>query len=185
MTILEVLLIAVGLSMDAVAVSMTNGMVYKKISGLKCVVIPLFFGVFQGIMPFCGYLAGGIFAEIIAKYAGFVIFIILFLIGGKMVKDGVLGRRLSHQNEPTAPDLTWLALFFQAIATSIDAFAVGIGFSAAHVAILQAATLIAVTTALMSALALLIGRKSGDLLGTKAEILGGIILIIIGIKAVL
>lgn len=198
MGFVEIILIGIGLSMDAVAVSMTNGMVYKGTSKAKTWAMPVLFGVFQGGMPLIGYFAGGIFADTISKYAGLLVFAILGFIGGKMLKDGI-----SHRNEEVkrrkqeiegigeievvegveCKALTYKTLFVQAIATSIDAFAVGIGFSAMQVSILPAVTTIMVITAICCMLAIWIGKKCGDILGCKSELLGGIILVAIAIKA--
>lgn len=195
MGFIEIILIGIGLSMDAVAVSMTNGMVYKGTSRAKMLAMPVFFGIFQGGMPLIGYFAGGLFADVINKYAGLLVFAILGIIGGKMLKDG-----LSHRKEEKVKKeagegetldctegkvLTYKVLLVQAIATSIDAFAVGIGFSAMQVSILPAVTTIMVITALCCILAIWIGKKCGDILGCKSELLGGIILVVIAIRALL
>ena len=182
MSTIEVIMIGLGLSMDAVAVSMTNGMVYKDATKSKIVAMPLFFGFFQGFMPLLGYYTGGIFSEILNKYAGILILIILGFIGINMLKEGFFPDK---EKEDSTTILTYKLIFFQAIATSIDAFAVGIGFSAMNISILPAVCIICITTFLCSFLAIFIGKKFGDLLGKKAEILGGIILIIIATKAVL
>lgn len=180
MGIIEILLIGVALSMDAAAVSMTNGMVYSKLSKAKFLLTALAFGFFQALMPALGYLAGSCFASIMEKFSGYIILIILGIIGGKMVKDGCCD--CGEEGCPRKEFTYWL-LLAQAIATSIDAFAVGVGFAATHANIALALPIIGITTFLLSLCALAIGRKFGDKLGPKAEILGGIILIIIGIKA--
>jgi len=184
MTTIEILLIGVALSMDAVAISITNGMVYTKLNRLKYLAIPLFFGVFQGMMPLGGYFVGGIFADFITRHAGIVILLILGFIGLKMIKDGIQKSRNQDMPEQKK-DLPIKILFAQAVATSIDAFAVGVGFSAVRVNIFYAASLIALTTLVLAGIALIIGRKFGDILGNKAEICGGVLLIVIGVNAVL
>lgn len=183
MTITELILMGIGLSMDAVAVSMTNGMVYKNTSKGKLAAQPMGFGAMQGLMPLLGgILAGGLFAETIAAYGGIIIFAILGVIGFKMVKDGIA----THKEEVCIrPAMTYKLLFFQGIATSVDAFAVGIGLKLLGVDLPSAAVIIAVTTFTLVIAAMLIGKKFGDYLGYKAEILGGIILILIGIKAII
>lgn len=180
MGILEILLIGAGLAMDAVAVSMTNGMVYKNLKAGHYIAMPLLFGIFQGIMPLLGFFAGSIFAEILDKYSGIVILIILGFIGGKMIYEGI-----THGNdeEKPQPKLTFTVLLFQSVATSIDAFAVGVAFTAMKVDIVPVVTVIAVVTAVLVTAAIVVGRKMGDVLGPKAEIFGGFILVIIGIKA--
>ena len=181
MSLIEIAILGVGLAMDACCVSMTNGMVYKKLKLKDYMLMPVFFGVFQGIMPLIGFYAGNLFAEIITKYSGIVIFIILGVIGGKMIKDS-FGSDTADRRENS---LTIGVLFLQAIATSIDAFAVGVGFCAVRVDIIPAASIIAVITAVLTVAAILIGRKFGDIFESKAELLGGIILVIIGIKALI
>ena len=181
MSTIEIIMIGLCLSMDAAAVSMTNGMVYKNATKSKIIAMPLFFGFFQGFMPLLGYYTGGIFSEISNKYAGILILIILGFIGANMLKEGFFPDK---EKEDSTTILTYKLIFFQAIATSIDAFAVGIGFSAMNISILPTVCIICITTFLCSLLAIFIGKKFGDLLGKKAEILGGIILIIIAIKAV-
>lgn len=184
MTLIEIILIGVGLAMDAVAVSMTNGMVYRNLRAKEYIAMPIFFGVFQAIMPLIGNFAGGLFASFISKYAGIVILLILAVIGGKMIKEG-----FEHRSDPkkvaVGKKLSLGVLIFQAIATSIDAFAVGVGFSAMQVNIIQAVTIIAIVTIILTTIAIVIGRKFGDILGSSAEILGGAILVIIGIKAII
>lgn len=174
----ETLLISIGLAMDAVAVSMTNGMVYRDLKVRHYIAMPLLFGAFQGFMPLLGFYAGSIFSELLDRYSGIVILIILGLIGGKMIYEGIAHK----DDEELKPHLTLPVLFFQSVATSIDAFAVGVAFTAMKVAILPTVSSIAVVTAVLVIAAILIGKKAGDLLGSKAEILGGVILIIIGIK---
>lgn len=146
--------------------------------------MPVFFGAFQMLMPVAGYYAGGLFAGIIMKYSGIVILIILGLIGSNMIREGISDIK---ENSKTCEYklMSLKVLIFQAIATSIDAFAVGIGFSVMEKGIWTLASLIGIVTAIVVCMAILIGRKFGDLLGCRAEILGGIILVFIGIKAIL
>lgn len=179
MSLFEIMLIGVGLSMDAVAVSMTNGMVYKNMKASKKMLMPVYFGFFQFLMPIVGFYVGGIFAEVITKYAGIVVFIILGFVGGKMIKDGIQG--LDEDENGVA--LTHKILFFQAIATSIDAFAVGIGFKAMNSNILSTSLLIGITTFVLSTVAIKVGKKFGTIFENKATIMGGVILVIIGLKS--
>ncbi|MBN7773788.1 manganese efflux pump MntP family protein [Clostridium aminobutyricum] len=193
MTLIEIIFIGIGLAMDAVAVSMTNGMVCKNLQTKDYVQMTLFFALFQALMPLIGYFAGGLFADIISRYAGIVILLILGVIGGKMIKEGwehmaeqkAAGGKTVCDAAQSQRKLTFRVLIFQSIATSIDAFAVGVGFSAMRVDILQAVAIIAFITADLVALAIVMGRKFGDILGCRAEILGGLILVIIGLKAVI
>lgn len=182
MSLVEVILVGLGLSMDAAAVSMTNGMVYRRPGKAKTLAMPLMFGIFQALMPVCGYLAGGLFADLIRTYSGYVILLILGVIGLKMIKDGFAHGNTEHVIKSS---LTYKIIFMQAIATSIDAFAVGIGFALQQVNIAFAAGTIGITTFCCSLAAIFIGRRFGNILGNKAEILGGVILVLIGIKAIL
>ena len=179
MSLIEIILTAVALSMDAFAVSMTNGMVYKTLPRRKWLVAPIFFGFFQGFMPLVGFFAGSVFANFIETYSKILILLILGFIGSKMIYDGFTDKK----EDDIKSYLTVKLIFLQAIATSIDAFAVGIGFCAMKVNILLAVSLIAVITFVLSFISFIVGRKFGDILGNKAEIFGGTILVILAIKA--
>ena len=181
MTVFEILLIGLGLSMDAAAVSMTNAMAYRNVDIKKFITMPLVFGVFQALMPLFGFFVGGIFSKFICQYSNIVIFFILGFIGAKMVRDGFLHREDEKSIEKS---LTYGVLFVQAIATSIDAFAVGVGFAMGKIDIYGAVSIIGISTFLVGLLAVYTGRKFGDLLGSKAEIMGGFMLIVIAIKAI-
>lgn len=183
MGFVEIALIGVGLAMDASAVSMTNGMVYQNLDWKEYGQMILFFAGFQVLMPVIGFFAGSFFAEVMAEYSGFAILLILGVIGGKMIAEGISHMR--SQEPPKKKKMTKSILLFQAIATSIDALAVGVGFSFVGIPIGPAATEIGIVTAIMVTAAVILGRKFGDLLGSRAEILGGTILVIIGIKAIL
>lgn len=181
MNLFEIIFIGLGLSMDAVAVSMTNGMVYSNMTKDKEASMPIFFGLFQGIMPILGFYAGSLFEELITRYSGVVTLLVLGIIGINMIREGI-SKEEEIKNKSI---LTYKILFFQAIATSIDAFAVGVSFCAIGVNIFSSSIIIAITTFLCSIVAIIIGRKFGDVLGEKAHILGGVILILIGIKSIL
>ena len=181
MNFIDIIMIGIGLSMDAVAVSLTNGMVYRMGEDKKFM-MPVFFGVFQGLMPLLGYFTGGIFAQWITQYSGLIIFLILGFLGAKMLKEG-LSSEIETQTEQTT--MTYGILFVQAVATSIDAFAVGIAFCTACVSIWSSAAIICLTTFVCSMIAVLLGKKFGKLLGKKAEVLGGSILILLALKAIL
>ena len=182
MSFFDVLFIGIGLAMDAAAVSMTNGMVYRNLKKSTYIAMPVFFGAFQALMPVAGYYAGGLFADIIMKYSGIVILVILGLIGANMIKEGISDMR-DKDKKCEYKEMSLKVLLFQSVATSIDSFAVGIGFSVTGAGIWMPAALIGVVTAAVVCAAILIGRKFGDLLGCRAEILGGLILIFIGVKA--
>lgn len=179
MSVFEVLLIGAGLSMDALAVSITNRMVYKPQKS-KLIAMPLFFGGFQALMPLIGYLAGNTFVPYFTGYSGILVFIILGFIGCKMLYDGL---RRTETTACKTTGLTYKMLAVQAIATSIDALAVGVGFSSMRFPIIPAVIIIGATTVLCSCAALYAGKRFGGLLGNKAQIFGGVILVLIGIKA--
>ncbi len=185
MGILEVLLTGVGLSMDAAAVGMTNGLNEPKMRLTKILLIALFFGVFQGVMPLIGYFAGTLFAEAVASIAPYVALVLLGFIGGKMIYEAL---KKSKEEEETVKNLGVGALTAQAIATSIDALAVGIsllalnGIGALKVNIFAACAIIAACTFVISLAAVFIGKKFGAVLADKAELIGGIILVAIGLK---
>lgn len=178
MGLIETTVIGAGLAMDAVAVSMTDGMVYSNLKKRDYLAMILFFSIFQGLMPLMGYCAGTIFARQITAYSSLVIFLILGIIGCNMIRESLCRDEISLQRKK----LTSQVLFFQAVATSIDAFAVGVGFCAVRVEILPAVAVIGAVTAFLVFAAVMLGRCFGDVLGQKAELLGGIILIIIGLK---
>lgn len=176
MSIIEMLLIGIGLSMDACAVSMTNGMCYKP-KFRQTFLIALSFGVFQAFMPFIGYYAGSLLAEQISAFDHWIALILLGCIGGKMIWDG-----FHHDAEcPVKPFGAGL-LLMQAVATSIDALAVGVSFAAISANIYLAIFLIGITTFVLSLVAVKIGQWIGDKLNAKAEIFGGTILVLIGLK---
>ncbi len=176
----EVCLIGIGLSMDAVAVSMSYAMTHYK-NMTKLLEMVCLFAIFQGVMPFAGYFVGGVFSDVVTRLGGFLVLFILVFIGAKMIYSGLC----SGGDCPVKPLLTHKLLLLQAVATSIDALAVGVGLRTQQVEIIPACLTIAATTLLLAFTAMLIGRRFGDLLGKKAEVFGGVLLVIIGIKAVL
>lgn len=182
MSVYELVLLGIGLAMDAAGVSMTNAMVYRDAGKAAFIAMPVFFGAFQAAMPVAGYFAGSLFASIITRYSGIVIFIILGAVGGKMVFDAVKEMK-KPEDVKREKKLGIALLLLQSVATSIDAFAVGIGFSAAQVDIAGAVSIIGAVTAAVVCIALFIGRKFGDFLGSRAEIFGGAVLIFIGVKS--
>ena len=178
MGILDIILIGVGLSMDAVAVSVSNGIADHKMKWGKVLLISGAFGLFQGLMPFLGCLLGSLFARFIEIIAPYLAFVLLGFIGGKMLFDGLKG-----DEDSEVSSLGFLALLIQGIATSIDALSVGCtiseyGWQMAFVC----ALIIAFVTFFICMAGLFLGKKFGTKLSGKATILGGIILIIIGIE---
>ncbi len=178
MGFVEIFLIGVGLSMDAFAVAVCKGLKMHKINLKQTAVIALFFGGFQALMPTLGYLIGHSFNKYVEKFDHWIAFGLLLFIGGKMIIESVK----NTEDENTGCNFDIKELFLLAVATSIDAFAVGVTFAFLKVNIIYAALLIGLTTFLISAFGVFIGKKFGEVWKKKAEISGGIILIIIGLK---
>ena len=179
MSISEIVLIGIALSMDAFAVCVASSMVYTNMTWLRKLSMPIMFRAFQGIMPILGVLSRKSFSHRLLKNGqDSISLLILGIIGINMIREG-----LAKDEETEPKKLTLWILLVQAVATSIDAFAVGVSFAANSANIWQSAPIIAVTTFVLSLIALFVGTKAGEKLGDKAEILGGIILIIIGIKS--
>jgi manganese efflux pump family protein len=174
---MELLLIAIALAMDSVAVSIATGVKFKSISLSTTLKISFFFGFFQGFMPLIGYLLGSTFASYINRVDHFIAFAILSFLGYKMIKEG-----MEDKIEEEISNLKDKTLFFLAIATSIDALAVGITFSFEEINILYAVSIIAIVTFLLCFFSVYLGKKVGRYLENKAEYLGGTILILLGIK---
>lgn len=192
MGIIEIIVLGVALSADAFAVTISNSFVYASESRSRMLLMPLMFGLFQGIMPLAGYFVGGLAADLIEAYSGIVTLVILGYVGGNMVREGAGALMGKESDEPAEPGvgpeakrLTMAALLVQAVATAIDAFAVGVSLRAQSVDIVVAANIIACTTALCCLVALAIGRRLGKVLGDRAEVVGGVVLLIIGLKAFL
>lgn len=180
MTLWELILIAVGLSMDAFAVSVCKGLAMKKLSLRDGAVIALFFGVFQAVMPLIGYYLGTQFADYISEFDHWVAFILLAFIGGKMIYEAIKG---GEEDAAEGYKLDIKELFVLAIATSIDALAVGITFALLpDVSIWTSVALIGFVTFAFSLAGVVIGNKFGSKYEKKAELLGGVILVGIGLK---
>ena len=181
MGLIELLLIAVGLSMDAFAVSVTNGLCYKNVKCGWTLAMGLCFGLFQGAMPTIGYFLGSTFADYITAYDHYIALILLCFIGGKMLIDGIKSK--DEGIEATGASIGLGILLVQGVATSIDALAVGVSFAMLpNVNIVTAAGFISLVTFSLSIIAVFVGKKFGSLLNNKAQIIGGLILIAIGIK---
>lgn len=180
MTIIELFILAVGLSMDAFAVAVCKGLAIGRIQWKHVMTVGLWFGGFQALMPLVGYLLGSSFAEYIAAVDHWIAMILLVLIGGNMVRES-----LDKDPEHVNPSLGFKTMLVMAIATSIDALAVGVTFAFLEVRILPAVTFIGVITFLLSALGVKIGSIFGTRYKSKAELAGGVILILLGIKILL
>ncbi len=188
MNVIEIMLIGVGLSMDAFAVTISNMFVYRNLSRARMFLMPLTFGLFQGIMPLIGYFAGTFFAETLSQYAGIISFLILGIIGGKMIWDALHDdpeQADELEEAQHAKTLTIPTLLLQGAATAIDALFVGVSFAAMSVNPFTSCSLIALTTFICVLIALLIGRRFGMLLGERAALVGGVVLILIGLKALI
>ena len=197
MGLLEILMLGVALATDAFSVTISNTFAFDDHRFSRLMRMPLFFGLFQFGMPLAGYFVGGIAAELIEKYAGIVSLVILGFIGSNMLYSGykALKEDASEEDEEeaqqgaqqsaqqSATTLSYGKLVFQAVATAIDAFAVGVSVRAHSVDILVASTLFGVITAILCTIALFVGKKLGSLLGDRAEMVGGAVLILIGLKA--
>ena len=181
MGILELLLLALGLSMDAFAVAICKGLSVEKVSPRHMLTAGAWFGGFQGLMPFIGWLLGSTFEQYIVSFDHWVAFALLTLIGGNMIKES-----LSHDEEKQDSGFGFKAMFVLALATSIDALAVGITFALLpDVNIGFAVLFIGIITFTLSALGVKIGNIFGAKYKSKAEFLGGLILILLGTKILL
>lgn len=178
MSVFSIFMIGIGLSMDAFAVSIARGMTMKRHQVLRyALLLACFFGLFQALMPLLGWWAGSYFQEWIAAFDHWIAFGLLALIGGNMIWESLHGKEA--KDERTLSLRTVLVL---AIATSIDALAVGISFAFLRVDILPSVLMIGVTTFVLSFLAVFIGNRLGGMLERYAGILGGMILFIIGLR---
>lgn len=182
MSITEIVILGLALSMDAFAVTISNSFAYPKISRARSFSMPLAFGFFQFLMPVVGFVLGQLVSEFITQYAGIITFVILGFIGGKMIWDAF---HEEEGEEASGQTLTMPVLLFQAVATSIDALAVGVSFAALEVNVLTSSGIIGITTALTCVVALTIGKRFGNALGEKAPIIGGVVLVLIGLKSLL
>ena len=180
MILLEVSMIAVGLSMDAFAVSICKGLSFKKATLKKALIVGLYFGVFQAIMPLLGYFLGSQFHHVVTSFSHWITFILLSIIGISMIREAI-----NKENEVCDASLSMKNMTLLAIATSIDALAVGITLSFIRIEIVPAVLLIGVITFILSAVGVGVGNLFGTKYKRKAEFLGGIILIIIGLKILL
>ena len=180
MGLLELFILAVGLSMDAFAVSVCKGLAMPKITLKRTLTVGLWFGGFQALMPAAGYLLGVQFRDKITAVDHWIAFILLGLIGANMIKEACSGD-CEEENE----SLDIRTMFLLAVATSIDALAVGITFAFLDVHLLAAVSFIGITTFTLSAAGVKIGNVFGTRYKAKAELAGGVILILLGLKILL
>ncbi len=180
MGVLELLLLSVGLAMDAFAVSVCKGISMKKMNWKKAIIIGLYFGGFQALMPTIGYFLGTAFQSLITSIDHWIAFILLGIIGGGMIKES-FGDDEENRND----DVSFKTMIVLAIATSIDALAIGITFAFLNVNLVLAISLIGIITFILSVFGTKIGNRFGDKYEKKAEFLGGVILVLLGIKILL
>lgn len=180
MGLIELFLIAVGLSMDAFAVSVCKGLAMPKCTFKKAAIVGLWFGGFQALMPAIGYILGAQFQEAIASIDHWIAFVLLALIGGNMIHEA-----LDNDEEEADASLNVKTMFLLAVATSIDALAIGITFAFLKVNIIPAVCFIGSVTFIISFAGVKIGNVFGARYKNKAEIVGGVILILLGLKILL
>lgn len=176
----ELFILAVGLSMDAFAVSVCKGLAMKRINWKKMLIVGLWFGGFQALMPTIGYLLGAQFSDRITNIDHWIAFVLLAAIGANMIKEA-----LSKDEDKCDDSLGFRTMLVLAIATSIDALAVGVTFAFLNVNLGFAVTFIGVTTFVISAVGVKVGNVFGARYKSKAELAGGIILILLGLKILL
>ena len=179
----ELFLIGIGLSMDAFAVAICKGLGMERINNRDTLLLALFFGGFQALMPLTGYLLGSRFASYIERWDHWIAFVLLAFIGGNMIRES---REQEEEETKHCGSIRYRELFTLAVATSIDALAVGITFALLpDVNVPLAVCLIGITTFVCSAAGLKVGNLFGLKYKAKAELAGGIILILIGLKILL
>ena len=182
MEIFELILLSIGLGMDAFAVSVCKGISMKKMNWKKASLIGLYFGGFQAVMPILGYFFGTSFESFITNIDHWIAFILLVIIGAKMIQEAF---QKDKDEDEYNDDISVKTMLILSIATSIDALAVGITFAFLKVDLVLAVSLIGIITFILSVLGTKIGNRFGDKYKSKAELIGGIILILIGLKILL
>ena len=180
MSLFEIVLVGVGLAMDAFAVSVCKGLAMRKINWKKAVIIAAYFGVFQAVMPVIGYYLGSTFSAVVQKIDHWIAFILLAGIGINMIKES-----RDDEEEKRNDNVNFKTMIVLAIATSIDALAVGVTFAFFEVNVWIAVTIIGIITLILSLIGVILGNKFGDKFQNKAELAGGIILILIGLRILL
>lgn len=180
MGLIELIILSIGLGMDAFAVSVCKGISMKKMNWKKACIIGLYFGGFQALMPVLGYFLGSTFASAIESIDHWIAFILLGLIGVNMIKEA-----FSSESENSNDDVGFKTMIILAIATSIDALTVGITFAFLNVNVILAVSLIGIITFVLSVIGTKVGNKFGDKYENKAEFIGGIVLILLGLKILL
>ena len=178
MNVLELILVSIGVSLDAFAVSICKGISLKKLTLNNILKVGLYFSIFQGLMPVFGYYIGINFHDLIKSIDHYIVFIILLILGIKMMKE-------SYDNETYDDKLDIKTMLILSIATSIDALALGISFSLLEVNIFNTVIIIMIMTFMSSSIGIIIGNKFKNKHGNKTLVLGGLILIFIGTKVLI
>lgn len=176
--LLSIAIIGVGLAMDAFAVSVSKGLSVQQLRPRHALAVGLWFGGFQGLMPLLGYLLGRNFAHYVERVDHWIAFGLLLLIGVNMIRETLGGDEDEHRSD----DFGFRTMLLMAIATSIDAFAVGVSFAVMNISIWSAAAIIALITMIISAVGIYLGTRVGAKIGSKAGIVGGFMLIAIGVN---
>ena len=179
MSLFDLVLVAVSLAMDAFAVSICKGLSVQRAGAREALTCGIWFGGFQALMPALGYFLGERFAKLFQTVGPWVAFLLLALIGANMIRESF------DEDECPTGDFSPAAMLPLAVATSIDAFAVGVGFAAVQVAVVPAVSLIGIITCALSAFGVLFGARLGDNWRTWATRIGGVVLILIGLKTLL
>lgn len=180
MELVEIILISVALGMDAFAVAVCKGLSFEKMSLKKAVIVACYFGGFQALMPVIGFFLGSRFETIVTSIDHWIAFILLGMIGGNMIKEA-----FEESRENCNDDICFKTMIMLGIATSIDALAVGITFAFLNVKLIFAVSCIGIITFLLSIIGVKIGNQFGTKYESKAELVGGCILILMGIKILL
>ena len=180
MNMIELLLIAVSMSMDAFAVSICKGLSVRKVTAKQCLAVGGWFGGFQGMMPVIGFVLTSLFASLICSISHWIAFGLLIFIGGNMIRES-----FDHDEEEVDDSFAFMTMLTLAVATSIDALAMGVTLNLSGANIWVAAPLIAITTGILSPIGLKVGNIFGAKYKSKAELAGGVVLVGLGIKILL
>ena len=183
--VIELFLLGVGLSMDAFAVSVCKGLGMRKLNKKQALIIGLYFGGFQALMPFVGWLLGSQFQKYITSIDHWIAFILLGFIGGKMMIEAVREWNEEEVVDVMDAPIDHKNMLVLAVATSIDALAVGITFAFLGTPIVEAITIIGITTMVISIAGIVVGNFFGSRYKSKAEFIGGLILVLLGLKILL
>lgn len=183
MNLITLILLALGLSADAFAVSLSDGICSKKVSINNAFAVSFTFGAFQAVMPMLGFILGHTFSDLVNRFQHPIALILLAAIGINMIAEVIKESRLTNESCETKSDIFTLKnLTLQGIATSIDALAVGVSFAVMKANIITSCLMIGIITFICCMIGIYIGKKFGTLLGSRARVVGGVMLILIGVK---